>query len=67
MNQNRAALRDPQLYPDPDKFIPERWLPSSSKESPMNSNKIGFGFGRRYQYLETRPPPHSSFSDLHRI
>ncbi|PAV15608.1 cytochrome P450 [Pyrrhoderma noxium] len=42
-----AVLRDPQLYPDPDKFIPERWLPSSSKESPMNSNKIGFGFGRR--------------------
>ena len=34
------------MYPEPEKFMPERWL-DTSKELPLPSNKMGFGFGRR--------------------
>ena len=40
-------LRDPRRYPEPDKFIPERWLPGPGKEVPLEANKMAFGFGRR--------------------
>ncbi|KIK54106.1 hypothetical protein GYMLUDRAFT_249860 [Collybiopsis luxurians FD-317 M1] len=42
-----AMNRDPDMYPEPDKFLPERFL--NSPEGPFFSiNKISaFGFGRR--------------------
>ena len=43
----RGMFRDPKRYPEPDKFIPERWLPGPGKEKPLEANKIAFGFGRR--------------------
>ena len=42
-------MHDPELYPEPDKFIPERFL----KDGHLNPDirdpgSIAFGFGRRY-------------------
>ncbi|KAL5478382.1 hypothetical protein ACEPAI_2566 [Sanghuangporus weigelae] len=42
-----AMLRDPKRYPDPDKFIPDRWLPVYGEEPPLEADKMAFGFGRR--------------------
>ncbi|OCB89192.1 cytochrome P450 [Sanghuangporus baumii] len=42
-----AMLRDPKRYPDPDKFIPDRWLPAYGEEPPLEADKMAFGFGRR--------------------
>ena len=45
-------LHDPTLYPDPDEFKPERFLPTDENGNPkkvqMDPRKIAFGFGRRY-------------------
>ncbi|OCB89189.1 cytochrome P450 [Sanghuangporus baumii] len=42
-----AMLMDPKTYPEPDKFKPDRWLPSDGAKQPLQSNKMAFGFGRR--------------------
>ncbi|EJC99662.1 cytochrome P450 [Fomitiporia mediterranea MF3/22] len=42
-----AMMKDPTTYPNPDQFIPERWLPQDGKESPLDVYKIVFGIGRR--------------------
>ncbi|KAI5114781.1 hypothetical protein M0805_001972 [Coniferiporia weirii] len=38
-----AMQRDPK----PEKFIPERWLPSNGKKGPVDVRKTVFGFGKR--------------------
>jgi cytochrome P450 len=38
--------RDPSLYPDPDRFEPDRWLPERAKEVPRPAF-IPFGAGAR--------------------
>ncbi|KAH9917087.1 cytochrome P450 [Fomitopsis serialis] len=46
----RAMLRDPEVYPEPDVFRPERFFGmATDKQSVMKDpKKIVFGFGRRY-------------------
>ena len=38
---------DPDMYPDPHSFLPERFLPSEGKEIPLDPRLFVFGFGRR--------------------
>lgn len=44
----RGMLRDPEEYPEPDKFLPERFI-QDGKINPgvLDPSKIAFGFGRR--------------------
>lgn len=40
------ALHDPAVYPDPEEFIPERWLPGGTNFGPEDSkNWLVFGAG----------------------
>ncbi len=48
MNINlRAMSRDPMEYPDPDVFMPERFLPVPGGRIQRDPHKFVFGFGRR--------------------
>jgi cytochrome P450 len=40
-----AMSRDPEVFPDPDEFIPERF--SSRKDQRMDPQNFVFGFGKR--------------------
>ncbi|TDL26036.1 cytochrome P450 [Rickenella mellea] len=45
-----ALLHDPTVYPNPDKFDPDRYLQSGTKENPdlnRDPRAAAFGFGRR--------------------
>ena len=43
-------LNDPGKYPEPQKFVPERYLDEDGKlkmDDPNDPSEITFGFGRR--------------------
>ncbi|PFH46818.1 hypothetical protein AMATHDRAFT_198914 [Amanita thiersii Skay4041] len=44
-----SILRDPEMYPDPDEFRPERFLKEGkfSMDGILDPHTIAFGFGRR--------------------
>jgi cytochrome P450 len=39
--------RDPEVFPDPMKFDPERWLQSTEQTQRLNHNMVPFGRGSR--------------------
>lgn len=51
---HRSVVRDPELFEEPDKFIPERYLPMFDKSIPvgpkglpLDPENFAFGYGRR--------------------
>lgn len=38
---------DETMYPEPDRFLPERFLKHEGKEPPFDPVNVIFGFGRR--------------------
>ena len=42
------------MYPDPERFLPERYLQHEGKEGQVDPALVGaFGFGRRYIYISS--------------
>ena len=46
-NLDRFMLNDPEVYPNPSEFNPERFLANDGKKSQTDPRTICFGFGRR--------------------
>lgn len=56
-----AVGRDPEYFPDPESFNPQRWLtPDGKLKEDMKS--YPFGFGRRYVLCH---PPQDRLTDVH--
>ncbi len=44
----RACLHDPEAYPDPDRFMPERFLKNDEVDPDVcDPARFAFGYGRR--------------------
>ncbi|KAF9244242.1 cytochrome P450 [Melanogaster broomeanus] len=43
----RAMLRDPETYPEPNSFKPERFFKDGKLDDEPSTSNIGYGFGRR--------------------
>jgi hypothetical protein len=54
----RAILHDPEVYPNPEDFIPERHLTADGTVKPDKNLQYAFGFGRRYVVFALRFSPY---------
>ncbi|KAL2782939.1 cytochrome P450 [Aspergillus keveii] len=45
--QNYIHQRDPSLFPDPNKFVPDRWMAGSDRQKEMNAALTPFSLGPR--------------------
>lgn len=52
--------RDPDLYPSPDTFDPERFLDDEGNLKNSGTDSIPFGFGRRSAHLPCSPKTFST-------
>ncbi|KAF9228731.1 cytochrome P450 [Gyrodon lividus] len=43
----RAMLRNPDVYPDPNSFKPERYFKDGKLDDEPSTSNVGYGFGRR--------------------
>ena len=43
----RAISQDPKMYPEPERFLPERFLGSNNASLPMDPRCLVFGYGRQ--------------------
>lgn len=39
--------KDPEMFPEPDAFKPERWLVNGAASTQLHPHDFVFGFGRR--------------------
>ena len=44
----RGLLHDPERYPNPTEFVPERYLKNAENTPQEDPHNIVFGYGRRY-------------------
>ena len=49
----RGILHDPVMYPEPEKFMPERFIKDGAFDCSKNDpSRAAFGFGRRYASIK---------------
>ncbi|KAG6901874.1 hypothetical protein C0995_006998 [Termitomyces sp. Mi166 len=61
----RGLLHDPEVYPDPHKFNPERFIVTEDKPGETDPRNVCFGFGRRIcPGIVVPNKPQTSFADL---
>ena len=48
-------MHDPAVYPDPDEFIPERWMPGGANADDSESSKNWLVFGESPSFIPRRP------------
>lgn len=59
-NTYRSMLHDPQVYPRPELFLPERFLDANGQMKKLDKSEdpgwVAFGFGRRCVQYSRHPP-----------